>query len=161
MSEQRFLQLVEAYRGFEFDQAFRDDIDHIIGGKGDTVWYIVAKNGDPVESRIGTCQNGVWSDRCVKGKGKKKTEKALPAGDTIRRIAQQAYLGQDEAWVKSRKPRRIEDAHPHFHYVYGFGDKALDVSEQYGVTIAYSDLKDVPAGFHLRDLRTGADVELP
>ena len=39
--------------------------------------------------------------------------------------------------------------------------KALDVSVKYGVTIAFSDIKDVEAGFHLRYLYTGNDVELP
>lgn len=47
------------------------------------------------------------------------------------------------------------------HYVYGFGDKGLDVSVQYGVTIAYSDIEDADAGFHLRCLYTGDDVDLP
>lgn len=36
---------------------------------------------------------------------------------------------------------------PRYHYVYGFGDKGLDVSVEYGVTIAYNDIKDVDAGF--------------
>ena len=85
----------------------------------------------------------------------------MPSGSTIRRIAGKAYLAQDEPWVKDRKPRLIEDAHPHYHYVYGFGDKAADVSEKYGVTIGFSDLSDVPAGFRLRFLYTGADVEIP
>ena len=91
----------------------------------------------------------------------KKTTKELPAGTVIRRIAEKAYLMQEEKWVKGRKPRLIEDAHPHFHYVYGFGDRAVDVSEKYGVTTAYSDIKDPAAGFHLRYLYTGAEVELP
>lgn len=68
---------------------------------------------------------------------------------------------QDEDWVRKRDPRLIEDTHPHYHYVYGIGDKALDVSAAYGVSIAYSDLKDPSAGFHLRYLYTGKDVELP
>jgi hypothetical protein len=45
--------------------------------------------------------------------------------------------------------------------VYGFGDKGLDVSVKYGVTIAYNDVKDADAGFHLRYLYTGSDVETP
>jgi hypothetical protein len=45
--------------------------------------------------------------------------------------------------------------------VYGFGDKGLDISVQYGVTIAYSDIRDLDAGFHLRYLYTGNDVDLP
>ena len=85
----------------------------------------------------------------------------LPAGSTIKRIAEKAYLMQDETWVTRRTPKPIEDAHPHYHYVYGFGDKGLDVSVQYGVTIAYSDIEDADAGFHLRYLYIGNDVDLP
>ena len=48
-----------------------------------------------------------------------------------------------------------------YHYTYGIGDKALDVSEAYGVSIAYSDLKDPSAGFHLRYLYTSNDVKSP
>ena len=40
------------------------------------------------------------------------------------------------------------------------GRKALDVSEKYGVSIAYSDIKDLSAGYHLRYLYTGDDVEI-
>ena len=32
---------------------------------------------------------------------------------------------------------RFMELHPHYHYVYGIGDKALDVSEKYGVSIGY------------------------
>ena len=85
----------------------------------------------------------------------------MSAGSTIKRIVEKAYLMQDETWVTRRTPKPIEDAHPHYHYVYGFGDKGLDVSVQYGVTIAYSDIGDVEAGFHLRYLYTGSDVDLP
>jgi len=41
------------------------------------------------------------------------------------------------------------------------GGKGLDVSVEYGVTIAYNDVKDADAGFHLRYLYTGSDVETP
>ncbi|MBR4150234.1 MAG: hypothetical protein IKR08_02530 [Firmicutes bacterium] len=41
------------------------------------------------------------------------------------------------------------------------GGKALDVSEAYGVSIGYSDLKDPEAGFRLRYLYTGEDVDAP
>ena len=47
------------------------------------------------------------------------------------------------------------------YYVYGIGDKALDISEAYGVSIAYSDIKNPSAGFHLRFLYTGKEVEAP
>ena len=85
----------------------------------------------------------------------------MPAGSTIKKIAEKAYWMQNETWVTRRTPKPIEDAHPHYHYEYGFGDKGLDVSVRYGVTIAYNDLKDENAAFHLRTLYTGSDVELP
>lgn len=158
---ERFLQLTERCGGFELVHAYRDDEDHYLGGKGNTVWYVVMKHGKQTEARIGTLQNGAWSDRVVKGSGKRRSEKEAPAGSTVRRIAEKAYLAQGEAWVAGRKPRLIDDAHPHYHYTYGFGDKAADVSEAYGVTIRYSDIHDVAAGFHERDVLTGADVEPP
>ncbi len=33
MSENRFIQLVQDHDGFEFYQAFQNDVDHILGGK--------------------------------------------------------------------------------------------------------------------------------
>ena len=63
--------------------------------------------------------------------------------------------------MKDRDPRFVEDAHPHYHYVYGIGDKALDVSQAYGVSIAYSDIADLSLGYHLRYLYTGKEVEIP
>ena len=161
MDNYRFLELVEKEKGFEFYQAFRDEVDWIIGGKDDTVWFAVMEDQSVKETYIGILKDGVWTDRRIKGKGKRKSVKEMPAGSTIKRVEKRAYFMQDEAWVKDRKPRLIEDAHPHYHYVYGIGDKALDVSEAYGVSIAYSDLKDPEAGYHLRYLYTGEEVEIP
>ena len=161
MENYRFIELVSKEKGFEFYQAFRDEVDWVIGGKDDIFWFAVFKDGSVRETYIGTLNDGVWTDRKVKGKGKKKTTEDMPAGSTIRRIEERAYFMQDETWVADRKPRLVEDAHPHYHYVYGIGDKALDVSEAYGVSIAYSDLKDPSAGFHLRYLYTGEEVEIP
>ena len=105
--EERFVKLVEDNGGFEYYQAYRGDVDLILGGKGNTFWYVVMKKGKVTESYIGKNAGGVWED------------------------------------------------------VYGFGDKGLDVSVEYGVTIAYNDVKDADAGFHLRYLYTGSDVETP
>ena len=132
METYRFLELVEEEKGFEFYQAFRDELDWVIGGKDNTVWFVVLKDQSVKETYIGTLQDGVWIDRMIKGKGKKKSIKEMPAGSTIQRI-----------------------------YVYGMGDKALDILEAYGVSMAYSDLKDPSAGFHLRYLYTGEEVEIP
>lgn len=35
-AEERFIELVKEYQGFEFYQAYREDADHILGGKDDT-----------------------------------------------------------------------------------------------------------------------------
>ena len=161
MSEERFIKLVEENGGFEFYQAYRNDVDHSLGGKDGTYWYTIMKNGKVAETWIGKLADGAWEDVYIKGGGKNKKSKEMPAGSTIKRIAEKAYLMQDEAWVTRRTPKPIEDAHPHYHYVYGLGDKGLDVSVQYGVTIAYSDIADADAGFHLRYLYTGNDVDLP
>ena len=161
MFEEKFIQLVEETNGFEFYQAYRGDVDHVIGGKDGTYWYVIMKKGKVTESYIGKYSGGAWEDKYIKGSGTSQKEKAMPAGSTIQRIAEKAYLMQNEAWVTRRTPKPIEDAHPHYHYVYGFGDKGLDVSVRYGVTIAYSDIKNTDAGFHLRYLYTGSDVETP
>ncbi len=156
-----FMELIKKLDGFEFVQAYADDGDHLIGGKGDTCWYIILRNGKVKESYIGSFRDGKWHDRFIKGEGRKAAEKEMPAGTTIELVEKNAFIYQDEEWAQKKTPRVIEDSHPHYHYVYGFGDKALDVSQQYGVTIAYSDIKDLSVGFHLRDLQTGKDVELP
>ena len=161
MESYRFMELVEKEKGFEFYQAFRDEVDWIIGGKDGTYWFSVLKDQSVKEIYIGTLKDGAWADCKVKGKGKKRTVTEMPAGSTIKRIEERAFFMQDAEWVKGRKPRPVQDAHPHYHYVYGIGDKALDVSEAYGVSIAYSDLKDLPAGFRLRYLYTGEEVDIP
>ena len=53
MFEERFIQLVEENGGFEYYQAYRNDVDHILGGKGDTYWYVIMKKGKVTESYIG------------------------------------------------------------------------------------------------------------
>ena len=161
MDNYRFMQLVEKENGFEFYQAFRDEIDWIIGGKKNTFWFTVMKDQSVSETFIGKYEDGKWTDYRVKGKGKKRTVKEMPRESTIKRIEERAYFMQDEDWVKDRKPRLVEDSHPHFHYVYGIGDRALDVSESYGVSIGYSDIKDLSAGYHLRFLYVGDDVKSP
>ena len=161
MKNYRFPELVEQEKGFEFCQAYRDEVDWVIGGKDGTYWLAVLKNQSVKETYIGTIKDGAWTDCMIKGKGKRRSTKEMPAGSTIKRIEERAFFMQDQSWVKDRKPRIIEDAHPHFHYVYGIGDKALDVSQAYGVSIAYSDISDLSAAYHLRFLYTGEDVEIP
>lgn len=155
------MELVKEHRGFEFVQAFRDFEDHLLGGKDNIFWFTVMKDCRIREAFIGIFQDGAWKDFHIKGSGRNKKTKEMQSGSTILKIAGDAYLGQDEPWVQSRKPKLVQDGHPHLHYVYGFGDRALDISEQYGVTIGYSNINDLKAGFHLRDLSTGKDVTPP
>lgn len=163
MSAERFMQLVKETRGFEMIHAYADDVDHLLGGKEGSCWYIIMKNGKIKESFIATYDNSVWEDRLIKGSGAGKKGKSVSSGTTIEKIAKQAYLFQEEAWVQRQagKAKVIEEHHPHYHYVYGFGDRALDVSAEFGVTIGYSDIRDVSTAFHLRDISIGDDVEQP
>ena len=94
MLEERFIKLVEEYGGFEFAQAYRNDVDHILGGKNGTFWYVVMKKGKVTESCIGKLSGGAWEDVCVKGSGANKKTKPMPSGSTIKRIAEKAYLMQ-------------------------------------------------------------------
>ena len=158
---ERFLELINKYTGFEMVHAYRDEVDHVLGGKEDTIWYVIMKDGSVKEIYLSEYINGEWKDTHIKGKGKKEVRKDLPSGTVLKMIDEKAYLCQDEEWVKRKEPKPIEDNHPHYHYVYGMGDKALDVSVEYGVTISYNDLKDTSGAFHLRDLSTGKDVERP
>ena len=159
MADERFIKLVEECDGFEYVQAYRDEVDIIMGGKNGSYWYVYMKDGKRKEMYSGRLEDGEWKDVCVKGSGKREKTIDMPPGSTMEKITEKAYYMQDEDWVKNRKPRPVEDSHPHFHYVYGFGDKALDISEKYGVTIGYNDLKDPDGAFHLRYLNTGADVD--
>ena len=159
--EERFIKLVEENGGFEYCQAYRNDVDLILGGKNGTYRFVSMKKGKVKESYIGKFNGSAWEDVYVKGRNDDKKTKAAPSGSTIKMIAEKAYLCQNETWVTRRTPKPVEDDHPRYHYVYGFGDKGLDVSVQYGVTIAYNDIKDPDVGFHLRYLYTGKDVEIP
>ena len=86
MFEERFVKLVEDNGGFEYYQAYRGDVDLILGGKGNTFWYVVMKKGKVTESYIGKNSTGVWEDICIKGTGANKKAKTMPSGSTIRRI---------------------------------------------------------------------------
>ena len=42
--EERFIKLVEDNGGFEYYQAYRGDVDLILGGKGNSFWYVVVNH---------------------------------------------------------------------------------------------------------------------
>lgn len=45
MEMNRFEQLVKQENGFEFCIGFRDEVDWIIGGKGNRFWFVIRKDG--------------------------------------------------------------------------------------------------------------------
>ena len=104
-------------------------------------------------------QNGITYQYII-GEGSKRKVKEADSGITIKKIAAEAYLAQDENWVKDKKGTLIEEEQPCIHYVKGFGDKALDVSKQYGVSIAFNDLDDNAGAFHVRFISTGDEVNI-
>ena len=156
----RFFKLVEDNKGFEIVHAYRDDIDHYIGGKNDHYWYCITSNGRIKEGYAAIYRDGKWRDQYIKGEGKNRKVKDIESGTTIDRICSAAFLAQEESWVKDKKGSLIETDHPYYHFVKGFGDKALDVSKDYGVTIGYNDLENNEWSFHLRDLNTSDDAEI-
>ena len=78
MNNYRFSELVEKEKGFEFYQTFRDEVDFVIGGKDDTYWFTVLNDQSVKETYIGTIKDGVWTDRMIKGKGKRRSIKEMP-----------------------------------------------------------------------------------
>ena len=83
---EQFLRLVEENGGFELCHAYRDEEDHFLGGKQNNYWYVIVKHGKQTEACLATMEGGTWSDCIIKGSGRKRTQKALPAGSTIKRI---------------------------------------------------------------------------
>ena len=59
MDSYRFMELAKKENGFEFYQAFRDEVDWAIGGKGDTVWLAVLQDQSVKETYIGTLKDGI------------------------------------------------------------------------------------------------------
>ena len=59
MENSRFLKLVEEHKGFELYQAFHDEVDLVIGGKDDSVWFAVLNDQSVKETYIGTIKDGV------------------------------------------------------------------------------------------------------
>lgn len=78
MSEEKFIKLVEENGGFEFYQAYRDDVDHVLGGKGDTYWYVIMKKGKAKESYIGKNSGGAWEISASKAAAQAKRQKPCP-----------------------------------------------------------------------------------
>ena len=160
MDSKAFMDLVKENDGFELVIGYRDDVDHYIGGTGNKYWYEVIK-GKKAEYYVGTYNDGVWTDKFYKAKGKTiESSKTVEEGTTINKIVERAFFYQDK--IGNKKPIRVEkEEDTYLHYVYGFGDKAWEVSEKYGVTTFFSDINKEEESYHLRDILIGSEVDKP
>lgn len=156
-----FLDLVKKYDGFEFVLGFRGDEDHWLGGKDNTVWYHIGKEND-VECWMGKLQDGKWTDKHFVIKGKDFKEEGFESGKTMEMILERAYFKQKEIAESGYKPTTVSVyEHPCSHYSFSFGAKAYKISDEYGVTVEYSNIDDEAAGYRLRAIDTGANVKVP
>ena len=158
MADNRFTELVQKCKGFEMVIGFQNDEDHIIGGAGNKCWYCI-KKGRNFEAFVGSL-TGDEQDRHIKKKSSKTSSENTAPGTAMRMILERAYFGQAEIAEKNKKGQSVtKDGIPCLHYMFGFGDRAYDISEEYGVTTAFSDIHNVPAGYHLRSIETGKKVK--
>ena len=62
----------------------------------------------------------------------------------------------------NRKPIEVEkNGCACYHYSFGFGESACDISKDYGVTIGFNDINKTETAYHLRDITIGSEVEKP
>ena len=160
MNAESFINLVESNNGFEFVIAFKNFVDHRIGGQDNKYWYYIDYNGKKAEYYVGTYENGMWSDKFYTLKGNKLESKTAAKGTTIKMIVERAYFYQDR--TINRKPQEVEK-HGFIcnHFSFGFGDKAVEIVKDYGVTVDFNDIKDNDSAYHLREISRGSEVEKP
>ena len=160
MNAESFINLVNKNDGFEFVIGFKDYVDHRIGGKKDKYWYFIDHDGKKQEYYVGTLNNGAWADKFYIKKGGKLESKTVDNGTTIKMIVDRAYFYQDK--TAGKKPQEVEK-HGYVceHYMFGFGEKAVEIVKEYGVTVDFNDINDNDAAYRLRDILLGKDVEKP
>ena len=160
MNEETFMNLVKDNNGFEFVIGFKNFIDHHIGGLGNKYWYYIDYDGKKAEYYIGTYEDGKWSDKFYTKKGSKLESKTIDSGTTIKMIVERAYFYNEK--VANRKAQEIEK-HGYMlnHYMIGFGEKAVETSQEYGVTVCFNDINNNDSAYELREILTGEDVDKP
>ncbi len=160
MDRESFMNLVKENNGFEFVIGFRDFVDHHIGGKDNKYWYFIDYDGKKSEYYVGTYEDGSWKDVFYKAKGKKIESKTVKSETTINKIVERAYFYQDK--TVGKKAQEVEK-HGFMcnHYMFGFGEKAVETLKDYGITVDFNDINDVDLAYHLRDVLLGDDVEAP
>ena len=160
MDQDSFMKLVNDNNGFQFVIGYADDLDYYIGGLGNKYWFQWIK-GKNSEYYVGTYENGIWTDKHYVAKSRKIIESnVVESGTTINKILERAYYFQDK--IGNKKPIEVDKEYDTFlHYVFGFGEKAFEVSKKYGITVMFSDINKVEEGYHLRDYYIGKDVDKP
>ena len=158
MNAESFMNLVNEQNGFEFVIGFKNG-EHYIGGTGNKYWYLV-DTGRKKEYYIGTYEDGVWSDKFYVDKKGDLESSTVESGTTINKIVERAYFYQER--TAGRKPQETEmGGFKCNHYCFGFGDKAVQVVQDYGVTVGFNDIKDNDGAYRLRDISTGKQVDPP
>lgn len=159
--EENILELIKQNDGFEVTLGFCNNIDHFIGGKQDTVWYFI-QNGNKEEFWLGRLTDGVWTDKHYTKKRKEFVSEDCENGTTISKLTDRLYLGQDYIVKDGRKPTSTENHGIKVdHYSFKFGELAYEISQEYGITVSYSDINDLSVGYYARRIITGEDVKAP
>lgn len=161
LNAQMFSDLIREQKGFEVTLGFRSNIDHFIGGTGNRVWYFI-KNGSKEDYYVCTFNGSDGTDVHYTRKKKILSSEPAPAGKTMELILSELAVGQQEIEESGRKSVSVDlSGHPCSHYSFSFGERAYKISDEYGITVEYSNLKDEAAGFRLRNIQTGSDVKAP
>ena len=132
-------------------------------------WYTPLNRATKLENNKSGKKNLYDSEECVEfckveisfAKNKKIIESnTVEPETTINKIVERAYYYQDR--IGNKKPTEIDKEYDTFlHYVFGFGEKAWEVSKKYGVTVSFSNINKVEEGYHLRDYYIGSEVDKP
>lgn len=157
----RFFDIIRENNGFEVTLGFRDDVDHFIGGTGNKIWYFI-RSGKTEDYFICTVEGSVYSDVHYTRKGKKLKAETADPGKTLDMILAELTTGQTEIEEKSRNAVNVDICgHACSHYSFSFGERAYRISDEYGMTVEYSNINDEKSGFRLRNITTGPEVHIP
>lgn len=158
---ERFTELINKYGGFEMVLGFRDWEDHYIGGKGNTFWYYIT-DSKKIECYITTLKNGKWHDEFFSKKGRHETHLEITSGTTAVMIAERAFFGQERIKPDTGKGVPVTGSSCSCtRYNYSFGAVSYDISDEYGVTIRFSDCDKPEKGYMLRNINTDNNVKIP
>ena len=156
-NERRFMDLVEKYQGFELVLGYRDH-DTYIGGKDDTYWFL-EDTDKKRKAYIGKYRDGEWSDESCLEEKMDLIKSREEAGTTIEKINELAYFYQDRVKEGRKGMKTDNKGISCIRHDFNFGERAVDIAEEYGVTVRYSDINDTKISYSLREINTGKSVK--